>query len=114
MAFLTLAGVNVDAVTSGVRELPPVEIGKSRRAFAGNLRTSMRGIKRVWSYTTRDMTDAEIVTLRTAAPHGSFVTCSGDSLPASATYEVTYKGGPFVETGNPYYKRQQEIQVAEV
>lgn len=114
MAFLIIAGVTVDVVTTGGHEGPPIEIGRSRRAFAGNLRSSIRSIKRVWTFLTRDMTDAEIVTLRTAAPYGSFVTCSGDALPASATYEVTYKGGPFVETGNPYYKRQQEIQVQEV
>lgn len=114
MAFLTIAGVNVDVLTTGAHELPPVEIGKSKRAFAGNLRTSMRSIKRLWSFTTRDMTDAEITTLRTAAPHGNFVTCSGDALPASALYEVTYPGGPFVETGNPYYKRSIEIRVQEV
>lgn len=114
MAFLTIAAVNVDVLTSGARELPPAEVGKAKRAFAGNLRTSMRSIKRVWSFSTADMTDAQITTLRNAAPHGSFVTCSGDSLPASATYEVTYPGGTFVESGNPYYKRSIEIRVQEV
>lgn len=114
MAFLTIAAVAVDVLTTGARELPPVEVGKSKRAFAGNLRSSMRSTKRMWSFTTGDMTDAQIVTLRTAAPHGSFVTCSGDSLPASAQYEVTYPGATFVESGNPYYKRSIEIRVQEV
>lgn len=114
MAFLILGGASVDVVTSGARELPPIEIGKNRRSFAGNLRTGMRGIKRAWSFTTSDMTDAQIAILQAAAPHGVSVTCSGDALPASALYEVTYKGGPFVETGSPYYKRQIEIQVQQV
>jgi hypothetical protein len=114
MAFLIIAGVTVDVVTNGARQLPPIEIGKSRRAFAGNLRSSIRSVKRMWSFTTREMLDAEIATLQAAAPHGAYAACSGDSLPASATYEVTYKGGPFVETGNPYYKRTVEIQVAQV
>lgn len=114
MAFLIIAAVTVDVQTNGARELPPIEVGRSRRAFAGNLRTTVRAIKRVWVFTTREMLDSEITTLRNAAPYGSFVACSGDALPAAATYEVTYKGGPFVETGNPYYKRIQEIQVQEV
>lgn len=114
MAFLVIAGVTVDVLTSGAREGQPIEIGRSRRAFAGNLRSSLRSIKRMWSFATRDMIDAEITTLMTAAPHGAFVTCSGDALPASAQYEVTYPGGTFEETGNPYYKRSIEIRVQQV
>jgi hypothetical protein len=114
VAFLILGGVSVDALTSGAREGQPIEIGRSRRAFAGNLRSSLRSIKRMWSFVTRDMTDAEITTLMTAAPHGAFVTCSGDALPGSAQYDVTYPGGTFEEAGNPYYKRSIEIRVQQV
>lgn len=119
MAFLTIAAINVDIQTNpNPEESAPYEVGRSRRAFAGNLRTCMRSVKRVWVFTSALMTEAQITTLRTAAPHGSFRTCTGDALGGGAgfTCEVKYMRLPYEDKGpnTLNFQRTINIQLTEV
>jgi hypothetical protein len=78
MAFLTIAGTAVDV--TDFQEDAPEEIGESVRAFAGNLRTTVRATKRRWKAVTRPMLPADVLALRALFEGGLHVWCGGTAL----------------------------------
>lgn len=95
MSFLTLAGVTVPTSVSGVQEGAIEQIGSESRAYAGNLRSTVRGQKRNWSVTTRPLTSTEESNIRSAIATGAFVTMSGDLIGgASLTVSATINSAP--------------------
>lgn len=91
MSFVTIAGADYEVTTDGASELDPIEIGARVRAYAGNQRSTVRGVIRGWQMTVLFMGGlTEEETLRTATQLGQHVTCTGDALKGvSATCEVT-------------------------
>lgn len=86
MAELTLDSIDLELAQDA--EGDPVLIGEQSRAYAGNLRSSIRGQKRVWSAMTGylDTTDKEALL---AAVYGeTHITGSGDLLGGSLTVSV--------------------------
>lgn len=87
MAFLVVSGITVPALEGSATERI-VRIGSSFRAFAGNLRSTVRAEKREWQITTYPMSNTASATLKAAVDLAEQVTCSGDMLGGSVTCEV--------------------------
>lgn len=86
MAGITIAGIDLDLQEGG--ETDPIPIGDQSRAYAGNLRSSIRGEKRTFSGTSSPTAEATWDSLRAAVAQGaqvavSGVVLSGDSYIAS-------------------------------
>lgn len=96
MPFLTIASVNVPVGVQGARETEPELIGSDSRAFAGNLRTTVRAEKRGWEVTTTPITEAELTTLRAAIANGAHVSVTGDAIGATVTCRVRLTGASYV------------------
>lgn len=96
MAYLNIAGISTIPVVKGegVGE-EPERGGADVRAFAGNLRSTVRWEKRQWTVTTVALSAAAAAALR-AAIVARPVNVSGD-ITAGATVPciVTETGGPF-------------------
>ena len=91
MAFLTIAGIDVDMTDFSANE--PEEVGESHRAFSGALRTTVRAEKRAWTGTTVPLDDTAAGALIAAVAGGAFVTVTGAALQAaSVTCKVTVTG----------------------
>jgi hypothetical protein len=88
MAVLVSAGITVPVIAPGATK-DIVRLGTSSRAYAGNLRSSVRAEKREWEVLTSMLTQAEAVTLEAAVASAAQVSCSGDLLGATITCEVT-------------------------
>lgn len=116
MAFLSVAGVTVHVARNQATETVE-RIGSSSRAYAGNLRSTVRAEKRTWKVTTTPMTAAACATLRAAIALAVQVTCTGDMLPASVTCEVEITDAPYV-AGNPvdglHFRRALVLTLREV
>lgn len=97
MPFLTIAGITVPVSTGGARETEPEQIGTDSRAFAGNLRTTVRAEKRAWEITTNHMTSTAFGTLRTAVANGAQVTVGGDAIGGTVTCRVRITGATYVK-----------------
>lgn len=78
MAGITIAGVALDLQEGG--ESDPISIGEQSRAYAGNLRSSVRGEKRAFSGVTSPTLEATWDSLRAAVAQGAQVTVSGAIL----------------------------------
>lgn len=83
---ITIAGTTIDLQEGGEGE--PISIGEQSRAFAGNLRSSVRGEKRTFSGVSAPTLEATWDTLRAAVAQGAQIavsgpTLSGDSITAS-------------------------------
>lgn len=89
MAWLTIAGIDLEVQVANARRAQNVEIGTRSRAFAGNMRSGMRAEFPVWEFITPPLTPAAITTLRAAIEPGKLVTCSGTMLGGSYTCAVT-------------------------
>ena len=81
MAYLTLNGSFTVPVKRDSASEPEPEVGgESFRAFAGNLRSTRRWVKRHWTFTTIPMTYEDIASLVAiigSPAGGNFVTCNG-------------------------------------
>lgn len=98
--FLTINSVVVEVLTSGARKNKPVKLGVTSPAFAGNLRSTQRGTRDSWEFTSVPLSLADIATLVAAAPDGSFVSCGGAALGASpVTCQVNYGDMVYEEDG---------------
>lgn len=94
--FLTIAGVTMRIDPSQASQSEGTLIGAETRAFAGALRSQVRGRKRQWRFTTSLMTAAEVATFRALVDAGQFVTCSGDALGGSVTCSVKVGDAPYI------------------
>jgi hypothetical protein len=84
MAFLMVAGLVVSVAEGGASKLPPETVGSSGRAFAGNLRSTVRAEKRGWQVRTGLLTLAEASAIEDAVALRVQIACAGDLLRASA------------------------------
>lgn len=85
-----MAGLVLKAVSRGATREESEAIGEATRAFAGNLRSSVRAEKRRWTVQVYVPTEAEFATLLAATANRAFVTCTGTLLQnASITCMVT-------------------------
>lgn len=75
---ITIAGTDYWASEGG--EGDEIVIGESTRAFAGNLRNSVRDVKRTFTFTTVPITETDYDTLRAAVSGKAHVTVSGTLL----------------------------------
>lgn len=115
MAWLTIAGITVDAFEDGMSQRPMERGGELVRAHAGNLRNSIRWEKRGWDFSTGFMSEAEVTTLRAAVALGAFVTVSGDFVGgASILCEVQINEAPYIANGIASFWRILDIGVTEV
>jgi hypothetical protein len=123
MAFLTIGGTTYQVLDDGASENPLAHvIGHEDRAFAGNLRSTVRGEKREWGpFRLLDsggdfMTEAEYQTLRSATAAGVFLTCSGDALNgASVSCRVRITAAAYERQRPPAaHRRIPTVTLAEV
>lgn len=95
MSFLTLDGVVVPVTPNGAQEGAIERIGSESRAYAGNLRSTVREEKRSWTFTTRSLSSSEESDIRAAIADGAFITMSGDILGgASLLVSAALNGAP--------------------
>lgn len=113
MAFLIVAGITVLVAPTGAVKKSPERIGTSTRAFAGNLRTTVRAEKRSWQFTTKWIIDADAAALETAVANGAHVACSGTALNASVNCEVTLQDANYVFVRGGF-RRQVVLLLKEV
>lgn len=97
MSFVVVAALVVP-VMEGQAVERVVRIGSSNRAYAGNLRSTVRAEKREWQITTGLLTITEANTLKAAVALAAQVACSGDALGGSVTCEVEVGDGAYINT----------------
>ncbi len=114
MAFLIIAGITVHVHSTGASKKAIERIGVSTRAFAGNLRTTVRVEKRAWQVLTKTMTNSDAVTLEAAVANGAHVVCSGDLLGGNITCEVTVDGSVYMPKAGATFRRQLTLSLREV
>lgn len=95
MPFLSIAGTAVPVTSDGGAENEPLRIGESTRAFAGNLRSTVRAEKRSWSFKTVPLSFAAAATIKSALANAAQVTVSGDfnnnvAVTCEGTVSVAY------------------------
>lgn len=114
MSFLTIASTTIPVSTTGASKKGMERVGSSSRAFAGNLRSTVRAEKRVWQFTTKWLTQAEAAVIEALYDNGEFVSCAGDALGATVTCEVTQQDGPLTVVAGGGFKRQLTLILKEV
>lgn len=88
MAFLHIDGVGDIEVQTTNPSVEYEEIGSTRRAYSGNLRSSIKAVRRKWSFTSAPVSQTTYENLYNATKLGQNVVCSGDALNASITCQV--------------------------
>lgn len=99
MAFLVIAGTTIPCMEGSATERI-VRIGSSFRAYAGNLRSTVRAEKREWQVTTHFLSNTASAALKAAVALAAQVTCSGDLLGGSVTCEVEVGDGSYPTLAN--------------
>lgn len=87
MAFMVLAGVDIDISADGCSEIEGVVVGDMRRAFDGTPRVTIRTVKRAWRGTGAVLTPAQDAALRAAIANRATVTLTGDIV-GGASFSV--------------------------
>jgi hypothetical protein len=100
MAFLTIASIVVPVADGSFKANPREMNGSQSRAYAGNLRSTVRWTKRSWSLTTGLMLSADVVTLENAIIAGTAVSCAGDALGGTVSCVVTLGDEPVISTAS--------------
>jgi len=116
MPFLSIAGNTVEVLDESAVEDAPTIIGDFERAADGTMRSSVRGVKRSWSFTTMPITPAAHATLRAAILAGSgIVSCAGDALGASVDCFVEMDSSAFRRdiTLTPDFRRSVALKLHE-
>ena len=80
MAFLVIDGITIPVSPTGGSTKTPTTIGSDSRAYAGNLRSTVRATKRSWQFTTKGLPEATALAIENAVNGGDFVDCSGDAF----------------------------------
>lgn len=101
MAFLTIAGQDIDVLTEGARRAENIYIGsRNVRTFSGSLTSTVRSEKRQWELPTAPMLAAAVATLRGNIANNAFVTCSGTFLGGSISCSVSITQEQFIPDGS--------------
>jgi hypothetical protein len=87
--FLTIATIPVLVAECSFKENPLEQNGSASRAYAGNLRSTIRWEKRSWQVTTLPMLTADANTLKAAIALGAVVACAGNALGSTINCIVT-------------------------
>jgi hypothetical protein len=95
MPALTLNSVDTDNV-GAASEATPINIGEQSRAYAGNLRNSIRGQKRAWTVQISHIETADKETILAAIADEAPIVASGDILGGSFTVSVKDNGSQMV------------------
>lgn len=99
MAFLTIDGDTYEIAVDGASENAPEEVGNDHRAFSGNMRSSIRGIRRKWSFKTIPMVESQAQALKDKIYSG-FQECSGDALDGQAVLcSIKMSESPYLQEG---------------
>lgn len=78
MSAITIAGTALDVTDGGEGE--PIPIGNDARAFAGNLRNSVRGQRVTFNFTTSPTSTTVWASISSACANRAQVACSGTIL----------------------------------
>lgn len=106
MAFVTVASIDLDILVAGAAQNESTVVGAAKRAFAGNMRSSIRARKRAWKFTVGPVTQSQHNTLRSAVEASSgIVNCSGDALGATISCLVTIGDADYVQDGVSFLRR---------
>ncbi len=113
MAYLQVAGITVSIGRGGQSRQTRLSIGARSRAFAGNLRSSVRATKREWSFQTNPLTVATYDTLVAAI---GVVTVAGDAIGSTITADVEITDATDIEDDADAltFKRVATLQIREV
>lgn len=103
MAFLIVAGIQLNTMSDGASQRESEPIGEATRAFGGNLRSGVRAEKRKWAFQIYFAVQADETTFRTAVANRAFVTCSGTALGGSITCQAVM--------GDTQYKKRTTSSV---
>lgn len=95
MAFLTIAGLTVEVQTAGAQQEAGTVLGERVRTLSGTLRSTVRAVKRAWSFSTPPLTSADAATLRAAIANDAVVTCAGDALGGAVACMVRVTQAPY-------------------
>lgn len=87
--FMTIAGIPVLCAEETFKENPREQGGSLTRAYAGNLRSTVRWEKRSWQVTTLPYLTADATTLKAAIALGAIVACAGNAFGATVNCVVT-------------------------
>lgn len=112
MITVDIAGSSYEVIDEGAEQLEDIEIGIRKRAFAGNMRSSVRVVKREWRFPLLPMTNAVLAVLKTAVERGKIVSCG--SVLMGVTLNCTVKVGvaPFIYKGI-LYERGVTVTISE-
>lgn len=114
MAFLSIAAKVYPVKIDGATEDPPYEVGARSRAFAGNLRRTVRAVKRQWTFTLGPIYDHEYAMLRADVATAASVTVTGTAMGgANVTAAVILGAAPYVEDVFSH-RRMVQVTVLEV
>jgi hypothetical protein len=118
MDYFTVSAFDVPVNREASRMAVADVGGVSVRAFAGNLRSTRRWVKRQWEFTTIPMTFADIASLVAiiGSPQGgSFVSCTGTfNNNVAVTCEVTITGRADAKVSNTEIRQRLTLLVKEV
>lgn len=78
MAGISIASISLSVTDGGEGE--PVIIGESSRAYAGNLRNSVRATKRTFNFVSGFVSESTWDSVQAATASQAQVTCTGDIL----------------------------------
>jgi hypothetical protein len=82
MSALTIGGVDLDCSDAG--EGDKIAIGEETRAYAGNLRGTIRDEKATFNFVTLPASSTTWASLSSVIALGAHVTCSGSGIPSGA------------------------------
>jgi hypothetical protein len=92
MPFLTINSVTYDVVEDGASEQEPIRVGGVHTAFSGMVRSNVRRVRRVRTFTLIEMTQTQYEALLAATAFGQRVPVGGDIItggPMQAVVTVT-------------------------
>jgi hypothetical protein len=118
MAYFTVGAFNIPINREASRMAVADVGGVSVRAFAGNLRSTRRWVKRQWEFTTIPMTFADIASLIAiiGSPQGgNFISCTGTfNNNVAVTCEVAITGREDAKVSNTEIRQRLTLLVKEV
>jgi nucleoside phosphorylase len=114
MAFVTINGRNYPVAIGNASEDAPTFIGALTRAFAGNLRRTVRALKHQWTFTLGPLYQYEDDLLETDVGSTASVTVTGDALANVAVTAAVILGSSIYIPDDPLFRRLRQVTVMEV
>lgn len=107
--FLTIADIDIWVTDENPVE-NTVEIGERARAFAGNLRSTVRAVKRSFGFTTSFLTEDEVDTIKAATELGLTVAVTGSAINGdSINAKVRIEEGTYWRDGTAHMRQLRLI-----